>query len=285
MRRLRIHPILFGYLVLLLTASLLVACDEEQVVPPPTDTVLASGLVLDMPLQTPLAGATVQLITNEFQFLTDMSDPTYEAPCECVGELCEVNTTSDTDGWWEMEVPVKYDEMLAPLPMLMKVSKGTAPPQYNLFQTPQGDLQLLSNAFFTLFAVTSDAGLLGLLGGQLSVFLGVAIGFVDTNYPQEIASIPGVTVTAEGGDPEVQFGVIYLADEPIEGLPDPSLTETSSLGVYYFSVPDANEAPSIKVSGDKPGSTFVGSFFPACPGSSTGAAVIDPFFQPLEDAG
>ena len=102
MRQLPVRPILFYYLALLLTASLLVACDEEQVVPPPRETVLASGLVLAMPLQTPLAGATVQLITNELQFMNDMHDPDYVAPCDCQGELCSVNTTSDADGWWEM---------------------------------------------------------------------------------------------------------------------------------------------------------------------------------------
>jgi hypothetical protein len=225
----------------------------------------------------------VQLITNELL----IDDPNYVAPCDCQDDLCSVNTTSNPDGYWEMEVPVKYNELLAPLNMLMKVSKGTGPPQYNLFQpaapTYQGDLQLLNPFFYNLFALTSDAGLLGLLGGQSSVFLGVAIGFIDTDYPQEVALIPGVAVTAEGGDPEVEFSVVYLSES---GLPDLGLTETSSLGVYYFSVPDASEAPlMIQLTGDKPGRVFVGGFYPACPGSSTGVAVIDPYFQPLDEAG
>jgi hypothetical protein len=67
-----------------------------------------------------LAGATVQLITNELL----LDDPNYVAPCDCQGDLCSINTTSNADGYWEMEVPVKYNEMLAPLNMLMKVSKA-----------------------------------------------------------------------------------------------------------------------------------------------------------------
>jgi hypothetical protein len=175
-----------------------------------------------------------------------------------------------------MEVPVKYDEKLAPFNMLIKVSKGTGPPQYNLFQpggTNQGDLQLLSSSFFNLFAdPTADPE-------KLAVMFGVAIGFIDPAYPQKIAMIPGVKVTALGGDPAEQFPITYLGEA---GLPDPELTETSSMGVFYFTVPDANEdaAPSIKVSGEKPGSVFVSSYFPACPGSCSSAAVIDPYFKP-----
>jgi hypothetical protein len=280
MRQLRIHPILFGCLVLLLTASLLVACDEEQVVPPPPDSVLASGIVMAMPLQTPLGGATIQLITNEFQFLTDLQDPNYVAPCDCQGDLCSVNTTSNPDGSWEMEVPFKYDETLAPFPMLIKVSEGSNPPQYNLFQpaapTYQGDLQILTSFFYNFFALTSGSSLSDVLGGQLSVFLGVAIGIIDTDYPQEIATIPGVTATAEGGDPPVEFPVTYFLGDG----------ETSDLGVYYFSVQNANrEVPSVYISAEKPGLTFVRLFFPACPGSSSGVASIDAYFQPLQEGG
>ena len=116
----------------------------------------------------------------------------------------------------------------------------------------------------------------------MSVFLGVAIGFADTDYPQQIQTLAGVTVTAEGGDPSEEFRIIYLSDNPLfPGLPDPALTETSSLGVYYFSVPDASDAPwMIQLTGEKPGSSFVGGFYPACPGSSTGVAVIDPYYRP-----
>jgi hypothetical protein len=277
MKQFRTQPILPALLSVFLAASLLVACDEEQVVPPPPETVLASGVVMAMPLQTPLGGATVQLITNELL----IDDPNYVAPCNCQGDLCSINTTSNPDGSWEMEVPVKYTETWAPLNMLMKVSSNVGPPQYNLFQpggTNQGDLQQLASFFYSLFAITSDAGLPGLLGGQLAVFLGVAIGFADTSYPQVVATIPEVAVTAEGGAPEVEFSTVYLGEA---GLPDPALTETSSLGVYYFSVPDASDAPvMIQLTGEKPGSSFVGGFYPACPGSSTGVAVIDPYYRP-----
>jgi len=278
MKQSRIQPGPSAFLVLLLIATLLVACDEEQVVPPPPETVNASGIVWEMPLQTPLAGATVQLITNEFT----LTDPNYVRPCDCQGDLCLARTTSNAEGLWAMEVPVKYDEKWAPFNMLIKVSKGTGPPQYNLFQpggTNQGDLQILSPGFFLLFAL--DA----LVGGadlrDLSVMFGVAIGFIDPAYPQKFAMMPGVKVTALGGDPAEQFPITYLGEE-VFPPPDPPLTETSSLGVFYFTVPDANEgaAPSIKVSGDKPGSVFVSSYFPACPGSSGSAAVIDPYFKP-----
>lgn len=276
MKNFHTQPILPAFLVLLLTASLLVACDEEQVVPPPPETVTASGVVLEMPLQTPLAGATVELISNEFF----IDDPDFVRTCECQGDLCAVRTTSDGEGRWTMDVPVKYNDMWAPLNMLIKVSKGTGPPQYNLFQpggTNQGDLQMLNPIFYFLFAL--DALIGGADPDELAVMFGVAIGFVDMDYPQEIATIPGVTITAQGNDPPEEYTITYLSET---GLPDPGLTETSALGAYYFSVPDARAtaAPAIKVSGDKPDSVFVTSFFPACPGSTTGVAVIDPYYQP-----
>jgi hypothetical protein len=260
----------------LLTGYLLTACDEEQPVLPPADTLTLSGVVWEMPLQTPLAGATVQLITNEFT----LTDPDYVRPCDCTGDLCSVRTTSDPEGGWTMDVPVKYDDMWRPLDMLIKVSKGRNPPQYNLFSPStgtQGDLQVLNPFFYFLFAL--DALSAGADPADLAVLFGVAIGFVDVAYPQEIATISGVTITAEGGSPAEELPITYLSET---GLPDPDLNETSALGVYYLSVPDANEdaAPSIKISGEKPGSVFVGGYYPACPGSSTGVAVIDPYFRP-----
>jgi len=208
--------------------------------------------------------------------------PAFARTCLREGDLCDVWTTSDERGRWAMDVPVKYDEDLAPLNMLMKVSKGTNPPQYNMFQpggTNQVDPQLLSTGFYVLFALTSGSSWLDLIGGQLAVFLGVSVGFVDLDYPQEIASIPAVTVTAEAGSPAEELPMIYLGET---GLPDFNLTETSSLGVYYFPIPDATDdaAPSIQLTGDKPGSVFVGGYYPACPGSSTAVAVIDPYYQP-----
>jgi hypothetical protein len=236
-----------------------------------------------MPLQTPLAGATVQLITNEFY----IDDPDFVRTCDCEGDLCNYRTTSNAQGQWEMEVPVKYNDMLAPLNMLIKVSKGTNPPQYNLFQpggtnpgaggTNQGDLQILNPLFYFLFGL--DALLGGANPNDISVMMGVAIGFVDMDYPNEIATIGGVAITAEGGDPVEEFPISYLSES---GLPDPGLNETSSMGVYYFSVPDAHvdAAPQIYVAGTKPGSVFVDGYYPACPGSSTGVAVIDPYYRP-----
>ena len=278
MRQTRILPVLFYFLTLLLTATILTAHSQGEVLPPPPGTVTASGAVLEKPLQRPLAGARVQLITKEFF----IDNPDCARTCLREGDLCDVWTTSDERGRWAMDVPVKYDEDLAPLNMLMKVSKGTNPPQYNMFQpggTNQVDPQLLSTGFYVLFALTSGSSWLDLIGGQLAVFLGVSVGFVDLDYPQEIASIPAVTVTAEAGSPAEELPMIYLGET---GLPDFNLTETSSLGVYYFPIPDATDdaAPSIQLTGDKPGSVFVGGYYPACPGSSTAVAVIDPYYQP-----
>ncbi len=269
----RMQPI---WVALFLTGAVLTACDEEQPVLPPADTVTLSGRVLEMPLQTPLAGATVQLITNEFL----LQNPEYVRTCECEGNLCSVWTTSDAEGTWTMEVPVKYDDRLAPSDLLIKVSKGRNPPQYNLFSLStgtQGDLQVLNPFFYFLFALNALVG--GADPDEVAVLFGVAIGFVDLSYPPEIATLPGVTITAEGGSPPEELPITYLGET---ALPDPSLNATSSLGVYYVSVPNANEdgAPLIRVSGSKEGSVFVGGYYPACPGSSTGVAVIDPYFQP-----
>jgi hypothetical protein len=276
MRQVRIRPVLIASLALYLTASLLVACDEEQVFPPPRETVTASGMVFEMPLQTPLAGARVQLISNAFF----IDDPDFVRSCDCEPDVCDVWTTSDAEGRWEMEVPVKYNESLAPLNMLIKVSKGSYPPQYNLFQpggTNQGDLQILNPIFYFLFVL--DALLEGADRNDLALMFGVAIGFADPDYPQEIATIPGVAITGEGGDPAEEFPITYLGDT---GLPDAGLNETSALGVYYFTVPDAHAdgAPQINVTGTKPGSVFVGGYYPACPGSATGVAVIDAYYRP-----
>ena len=54
MRQLHIRPVLFYSLALLLTATLLAACSQDNVVPPPDKIVTASGRVLDMPLGTRL---------------------------------------------------------------------------------------------------------------------------------------------------------------------------------------------------------------------------------------
>jgi hypothetical protein len=260
----------------LVTGSFLVACDEEEPLVRPPDTVTLSGMVWEMPLQTPLAGAEVQLITNEFT----MGDPDYRRPCDCEGDLCSVRTTSDGEGKWRMDVPVKYDEMWAPLDLLIKVSKGRNPPQFNLFSLStgtQGDLQVLNPLFYLLFSL--NALIAGADPDEVAVLFGVAIGFVDVAYPQEIATIPDVRITAEGGSPTEELPITYLGET---GLPDPSLTKTSKLGVYYVAVPNATDAgaPLIQISGEKPDSVFVGGYYPACPGSSTGVAVIDPYFQP-----
>lgn len=269
----RVQTILLGFLG---TLSMLAACDEEQSVRPPPDTVTLSGIVWEIPLRRPVSGATVQLVTNAFL----SGDPYDVRPCDCEGDLCSVWTRSDGEGRWSLEVPVQYGEAWAPLDLLFKVSKGRDPPQYNLFSLTmgtQGDLQILNPFFYFLFAL--DALAAGANPDDLAVLFGVAIGFVDVSYPQKIATIDGVRITAEGGSPPEELPITYLSEMV---LPDAGLNETSSLGVYYVPVPNANEegTPWIKVSGSKAGSVFVGGYYPACPGSSTGVAVIDPYFQP-----
>lgn len=285
MRQLPVRPVLLCSLALLLAASLLVACGQDEVVPPAPKNVMASGMVYEIGLegQKPVAGARVQLISNEFF----IDDPDFVRSCDCEGDLCDVWTTSDAEGRWEMEVPVKYNESLVPYNMLMKASVGTNPPQYNLFQpggtnpgaggTNEGDLTILHPLFYFLFGL--DALLGGANPADMSVMMGLAIGFIDMDYPQQIATIEGVAITAEGGDPVEEFPISYLSES---GLPDPGLSETSSMGVFYFSVPDANvaAAPQIHVSGTKPGSALVDGYYPACPGSSTSVAVIDPYYRP-----
>lgn len=272
-RKAPVQPLLLGWLLIGFPLS---ACDEEQPVLPPSDTATLSGVVYEMPFQTPLAGASVQLVTNGFL----LGDPNYVRPCECEGDLCSFRTTSDAEGMWTMEVPVKYDDKMAPLDLLIKVSKGSDPPQYNLFSLSlgtQGDLQVLNPFFYLLFAL--DALMAGANPDELAVLFGVAIGFADLAYPPKIETIADVKITAEGGRPPEELPITYLSET---GLPDPKLSATSRLGVFYVSVRNAKEdgAPSIEISGSKAGSVFVGGYYPACPKSSTGVAVIDPYFQP-----
>ena len=255
MRQSRIRPSLAAFLVLLLTAVLLGACDEEGCLCEPPPVVTASGKVLDLGdfEGGTVPGATIQLITNEFP----LDDPDYVRPCECLVDLCDINTISDENGLWAMNVPVKYTDTWLAKNMLMKVSKDGLV-HYNLF-TPdvksgyQGDLQLIPQFLYDLIASSVIAG--GANPQELAVMMGVAIGFAETGYPGVTVLLEGVTVTARSLDTEEQYPITYLGEA---GLPDPELTATSSAGVFYYAVPDARytAAPSIQVAGDKPGSSL-----------------------------
>ena len=285
MRESRIRPSLAAFLVLLLTAVLLGACDEEGCLCEPPEVVTASGSVLLVgDLSDPnakAAGATIQLITNELP----LDDPDYERPCQCLRDLCDINTISDEDGLWRMDVPVKYTDTWLPKNMLMRVSKDDIT-QYNMYAPDvkagyQGDLQLLTPFLYDLIAGPAIAG--GADPDELAVMMGAAIGFAETGYPGVAVMQEGVTVTAQSLDTLEQYEMTYLGEA---GLPDPELTATSSAGVFYYAVPDARytAAPWIQVTGDKPGAVYVTSFFAACPGSATANAVIDPYYMPVADA-
>jgi hypothetical protein len=109
--------------------------------------------------------------------------------------------------------------------------------------------------------------------------LGAAIGFADVDYPPKTVSIAGVTVQATGGSPPENLPILYLGDQ---GLPDPDLTQTSSMGAFLLLVHDARDGamPAIDVTGTKPGTAMVGGYYPACPGSFSSVGVIDPFYNP-----
>jgi hypothetical protein len=282
MRESRIRPNLAAFLVLLMTVALLGACDEEGCLCEPPSVVTASGKVLDLGdfEGGTVPGASIQLITNEFP----LDDPDYLRPCECLVDLCDINTVSDENGLWAMDVPVKYTDTWIAKNMLMKVSKDGIV-HYNLYQPDikndyQGDLQLIPQFLYSLISAPAIAE--GADPDELAVMMGVAIGFAEMGYPGVQDLLEGVTVTAQSLATEEEYPVTYLGEA---GLPDPELTGTSSQGVFYYAVPDARytAAPSIQVMGDKPGSVFVTSFFPACPGSATGNAVIDPYYRPEDE--
>jgi len=278
MRQLRIQGILCAFLALSLTASLLVACDEEEPIPERSETQTISGRVNDMPLMTPVAGATVQLVAND----VDITDPDYVRPCNCLGDLCAFRTTSDAEGWWTLEdVPLRYNaETFLPYDLLIKVTEGKNPPGYNLFTLSLGDrfdLMIMNRGFYLLFAL--EALLSGADPATLSVMFGATIGFTDMAYPQKSDSLPGVTAHAEGGSSSESLAINYLSEQ---GLPDPDLTETSSLGAFYFVVPDARDSamPAINVTGTAQDRVLVGGYYPACPGGFGVTALIDPYYKP-----
>jgi hypothetical protein len=272
------EPVLFGSLALFLVASLLVACDEEQPVPEPAETLTVSGRVLDMIATTPVAGATVQLIATD----VDITDASYVRTCACAGDLCSYRTTSDGEGWWMLEdVPIRYNpETHLPYDLLIKVVDGGNPPAYNVFTLSigdQADLMRMGGLFFFLFAM--EALEEGANLNQLSVMMGATIGFTNMEYPPTSDTLAGVTASAEAGNPPESIPIRYLSEM---GLPDLDLTETSPIGAFYFVVPDAREGvmPAINVTGTSDERVVVGGYYPACPGGFGVAGLIDPYYIP-----
>ena len=64
------------------------------------------------------------------------------------------------------------------------------------------------------------------------------------------------------------------------GIPVPTLTETSSSGVFYVVVPDANAIRRVSFTGTKPGSAFVSGESLTWPNAFVVAGLVDFNFTP-----
>lgn len=276
MRHLQSRPVAAIWLVLAMSGFVFMACDELERPPEPAESRTVSGRVLDMGV-TPVAGATVELVSTD----VDITDPDYRRRCDCPGGPCPLSTTSDEEGRWILpDVPLTYNpDTHQPYDLLLKVTAPRYPPAYNVYTLALGDqydLMVLHRFLYFLFGL--EALLSGADPAELSVVLGAAIGFSDMEYPQQTETIAGVTALARAGSPAEELSITYLG----ELGPDPGLTETSSLGAFYFVVPDATDSamPAIDLTGAAPGRSMVGGYFPACPGGFTPAGLIDPYYRP-----
>ena len=74
----------------------------------------------------------------------------------------------------------------------------------------------------------------------------------------------------------VSLQVVYLNDG---GMPDPSLTETSSAGSFDIVVPDANIITHISLSGSRGAVDLVASpSYPTLPGGFVLTGLVDPSY-------
>jgi hypothetical protein len=276
MEKIPAKKILAFFLVSIVTAFLLAACNatETPIEPPKTQTI--SGRVLDMlsqalppPLQPrPIAGATLQLVS---------SDPNSECRCDCMDDGSDIRTISDENGNWVLpNVPLTYDpKTYQANSLFIKVTApgySTAHNQYMPVLGDKYDMMISSTGFYGLLYI-----LYGVETGsfadpnKLCILMGAALSFTDMEYPQKTEPIEGVTVHASGGTPPQDFKISYLGGEG----------KTSSTGAFLFVVPDAKDgAPVVTVSGgseEEPKLTLVGGEFPACPGSFVPAGLINPF--------
>jgi len=276
--------LLIFFLASLLSFSLLTACDSTDLPIQPPETRTISGKVLDMPLMTPVANATLEVVCNN----VDITNPAYRRNCDCPQPPCP-STTSDEYGRWIIEdLPLSYNpDTHQPYDLLIKVTVPSSlpfpfsrPPAHNIFTLSLGDksdMMSMNGLFYLLFALISGADTSQF--GELCLMLGAAIGFSDLEYPAQSVPIEGVTVRAAGGSPPQELPILYLGEQ---GLPDTDLDQTSSMGAFLFYVPDAQDGamPAIDVTGTKPGVTLIGGYYPACPGSFSSVGVIDPFYNP-----
>ncbi len=268
------------FVVIFLALFTLPACESYIGGPiPKAEVVTISGKLNEMPLMTPVAGAVVEMIANNL----DTTVPNPDIPCECSTTPCEYRTVTDSEGHWVLEnLPITYNPLTAMANSFwIRVTAEGYPPAYNLFTLAFGnesDLMTLPNLFFILFALEDIIA--GADPAQLNIMMGASIGFASTAYPPVTASLAGVTALAKGGDPTEELPIVYLGEE---GLPDPELNATSSMGAFYYVVPDARDSsmPLIDLTGTKPGKSIVGGYYPACPGSFVPVGLIDPYYRPV----
>ncbi len=254
-------------LELSLTAQALGAPDKEEPALPP-------GI--------PVPGAVVEMIANN----VDTTDPNLKRVCDCLDGACEFRTVSDENGHFVLEnVPLTYNPETAMVNSLfLRITKEGYATTYHVFPLslgPEGDITIMSDLFVDLLSF-----LYSLMVGEpipdpetRCFMMGAALGFADPYYPPVTATLAGVSAQALGGNPPEARPIIYMGED---GMPVPEATETSALGAFFFVVPDARDSsmPIIDLSGTKPGASFVGGYYPACPGGFEMVGVIDPFYEP-----
>jgi len=245
--RLRLFPLLSPWCVLLLSA-----CNPAEIdFPGPPATVNLSGRVISIGLSglAPLAGATVALLDGS------------------------KSTVSGDGGSWTLEeVPNGPDPVL-------KVTVGGVwipyPPAYNTYplslKIPSYDLQIMDPLLYLLMVL--EHLMAGASINKICLVFGAAVGFASMD-PLVTQPLAESTVHVLPDD----LKVVYLDGD---GMPDPTLTETSGSGAFLVVVPDATALPTIVIYGARGGQFLVGSpYQPTYPGGFLPTGLIDPFFVP-----
>jgi hypothetical protein len=247
MRKVRTEHLFLPCLVLFLSAFVLPSCDECKL--PDccaecglSETADISGKVVTLSdPPNPVAGATVGLVDGSRV------------------------TTSGEDGGWALEdVPDTGVD-----PWIKITAEGIAD-SYNSFPLSlvlgQYDLKVMEAASYEFLTSGYDPE-------TRCLIFGVTVGFVSYEYPQETKSLEGVSVGVTPDTLEVKY-----ANEI--GLPDPTLTATSSSGVFYVVVPDANSIRRVSLTGTKTGSAFLSGDGPTWPNALVVRGVVDVNFTP-----
>lgn len=246
MRRLHTQHLFLLYPVLFLAAFVLASCDDCNL-PACADCGLSeeadiSGKVLALTTPpTPVVGATVGLVNGS-----------------------RVTTSGEDGGWALNSVPDTGVD-----PWIQITAEGIAD-AYNSFPLSLGidqyDLQVMEEGSYEFLTAGYDPE-------TRCLIFGVAVGFVSYEYPQETQSLEGVSVSVTPDTLDVVYANAI-------GLPDPTLTETSSSGVFYVVVPDANAIRRVSFTGTKPGSAFVAGESRTWPNAFVVAGLVDINFTP-----